>query len=282
MKKLVNTRIPAEKATAFNPMSLPTIETAKVVEVVKSKPQSSRDWRETVKRQQTKASAPSRSAPPAPSQDALMRQQEIDKAKEKAALEGYTEGLEKGREKGEAQGYQEGQAKAQREMQQLSKRVEALLGQLHKPMAEEHAQLQTAVMNTAINIAQAVIQRELSTPSEALVHVVEQALKALPSGASNIRVHMNSADIECLASLDLPAWQDYQLQVDPTCQPGDCKISTKQSSIDFSTAERFRQVIAQMFDQYHDPALIQQYQPIESPQTDVNLEAPMADDEVDG
>lgn len=263
MKKLVNTRIPAEKATAFNPLSLPAIETTKVVEVVKSRPQSSRDWRETVKRQQATSASPKSQAKPAPTEEELSRQAQIKKAKEDAALEGYTEGLEKGREKGEAQGYQEGQAKAQREVKQLSQHVDALLVKLHKPMEEQQQALQSAVMNVAITIAQAVIQRELATPSVTLTHVVEQALKALPSGASNIRVHMHPADVECLQGLDLANGEDYQLVADPKCQPGDCRISTQQSSVDFSVSERFRQVIAHMFEQYANPELIQQYQPIE-------------------
>lgn len=263
MKKLVNTRIPAEKATAFNPLSLPAIETTKVVEVVKSRPQSSRDWRETVKRQQATSASPKSQAKPAPTEEELSRQAQIKKAKEDAALEGYTEGLEKGREKGEAQGYQEGQAKAQREVKQLSQQVDALLVKLHKPMEEQQQALQSAVMNVAITIAQAVIQRELATPSVTLTHVVEQALKALPSGASNIRVHMHPADVECLQGLDLANGEAYQLVADPKCQPGDCRISTQQSSVDFSVSERFRQVIAHMFEQYANPELIQQYQPIE-------------------
>jgi flagellar assembly protein FliH len=263
MKKLVNTRIPAEKATAFNPLSLPFIETTKVVEVVKSRPQSSRDWRETIKRQQASSASPKSQAKPVPTEEELSRQAQIKKAKEDAALEGYTEGLEKGREKGEAQGYQEGQAKAQREVKQLSQRVDAILVKLHKPMEVQQQALQSAVMNVAITIAQAVIQRELATPSVTLTHVVEQALKALPSGASNIRVHMHPADVECLQGLDLANGEAYQLVADPKCQPGDCRISTQQSSVDFSVSERFRQVIAHMFEQYANPELIQHYQPIE-------------------
>lgn len=251
MKKLVNTRIPAEQAAAFNPLALPTIEATKVVNVVKNRPQSSRDWRDTIKRQQ-QASSPVPKVAPAKSEAELAQQAELDKAKEQAALEAYTEGLEKGRQKGEQQGYQEGQAKAQKEQQALSTQVAAVLDSLHTPLANQQQEIQVAVMNVAVAIAEAVLQRELVTPSESMVQVVASALQALPSGATNVRIHMHSDDVACLQGLKLPQWQDYQLVADPQCQPGDCVVKTAQSTIDFTVSARFKQVLANMFEQYDE------------------------------
>jgi len=270
MKKLVNTRIPAEQAKLFNPIALPAIDGANVVEVVKTKPQSNRDWRKTVQKQKSKG-LPS-TMPETVDESPSEQQQELSKAREQATLEGYTEGLEQGREKGHQQGYQEGLAKAQQESKQLASRIEDMLKAFSDPMQLQQQELQSAVMNVAINIAQSVIQRELAMPSEALSNVVDNALKALPSGATNIRIHMHPNDIECLKVLQPPSWQDFQWVPDAKCQLGDCVIHTQQSSVDFSVSERFRQVIHQLFDTWDQDHLVQDYQPLPSPGTPVSEE----------
>ncbi|MEY3018605.1 MAG: hypothetical protein RL336_1740 [Pseudomonadota bacterium] len=250
MKKLQNMRIPAEQARAFNALSLPAIEAVNIVEVVRNKPQSNRDWRHTLQRQQQLASNNHIPHEPALSEEQQAHLNELKKAREQASLEGYTEGLELGRKKGEEQGLKEGHAKSKEAYELLANNVADILQSLSQPLQEQQDAVHHALANVAIHIARAVVKRELSVSSEALVTVVEEALAALPSGANLVRIHLHPDDVACLEGLQLPHWQDYQLVSDPQCEKGGCLVKTPQSMVDFSLATRFKQTLMQLFEGY--------------------------------
>lgn len=248
MKKLQNTRIPAEQAHGFNTLLLPAIEAHNIVEVVRNKPQSKRDWRHTLQRQKQRVQ-------PRDNADTLDLEQqaeldELKKIREQASLEGYTEGLELGRQKGQEQGLREGHAKSKEAYKTLAKNVTEVLQNLSLPLQEQQDAVHHALANVAIKIARAVVKRELACTTDALVSIVQEALAVLPSGANLVRIHLHPDDVTCLEALELPQWQDYQLVADAQCQRGDCLVKTPQSLVDFTVSTRFEQTILQLFDGY--------------------------------
>lgn len=245
MKKIASTRIPAEQANAFNALGLPEINSQKLVEVVRSRPQSKQDWRRTVGKNASQSSV---KVPVTPSEDEIARQNLIEKAREAAALEGYTEGLEKGRQSGFDQGYAEGKSQSKQELASVKQQLSAVINAIQQPLAEQQELLIEALSHVVVNISEAVIHRELNEP-ESIQYIVAKAIQALPVGTGNTSLKLHPDDCKNLNSDDLDLSFDIEIVADKKLNRGDCRLQSNQSVVDYTTSSRFKQAIAQMFDQ---------------------------------
>ncbi|MCY1431009.1 flagellar assembly protein FliH [compost metagenome] len=169
--------------------------------------------------------------------------------------EAYNEGFSTG----EKDGFHSAQLKVQQEARAaLATKVaslERLMGNLLEPIAEQDTHIEKSLVTLVGHITRQVIQRELRTDSSQIVHVLREALKLLPMGAENIRIHINPQDFELVKALRERHEATWRLLEDEALQPGGCRIETEHSRIDASIETRIEQALAQLFDQLHDQNL---------------------------
>ncbi|MEE1920405.1 flagellar assembly protein FliH [Pseudomonas sp. 148P] len=169
--------------------------------------------------------------------------------------EAYNEGFATG----EREGFHSTQLKVRQEAEvALNARLESLeqlMGHLLEPIAEQDAQIEKQLVHLVSHIAREVIGRELKTDSSQITHVLREALKLLPMGAENIRIHVNPQDFALAKALRERHEESWRLLEDDSLEPGGCWIETAHSRIDATVETRIEKALKQLFDQLHDQGL---------------------------
>lgn len=168
--------------------------------------------------------------------------------------EAYNEGFSTG----EKDGFHAGQLKARQEAEAaLAPRLdslERLMTQLLDPIAEQDRNLEHAMVTLVSQLAREVIQRDLRTDSSQILQVLREALKLLPMGAGNVRIHINPQDFELVKGLRERHEESWKIVEDSDLLPGGCRIETEHSRIDASIETRLAQSIKQLFEQQRENA----------------------------
>lgn len=175
--------------------------------------------------------------------------QEITEQAHKEGFEqGYREGLTKGSTEGQAQGLKRGEEQAYNEhgtrLQDEIKRVSNFAESLFQPMLAQENQLENVLMDLVVNLAQHLLRTEVDEHPEKLLQLVQYTLEALPVGAKNISVSLNSDDAELVERLLPPAARNWIVNVDPQLQRGGCTVKTSESFIDFSVEKRLAEFLS--------------------------------------
>jgi flagellar assembly protein FliH len=169
--------------------------------------------------------------------------------------EAYNEGFATG----EREGFHSTQVKVRQEAEEaLAAKLaslEQLMGHLLDPIAEQDTQIERSVVHLVAHMARQVIGRELHSDSSQITQVLREALKLLPMGADNIRIHLNPQDFELAKALRERHEESWKLLEDEALLPGGCRIETLHSRIDATMETRIEKAVAQLFDQLHDQAL---------------------------
>lgn len=169
--------------------------------------------------------------------------------------EAYNEGFATG----EREGFHSTQLKVRQEAEvALAAKLaslEQVMNHLLEPIAEQDTQIEKALVLLVANMTRQVIGRELRADSSQITHVLREALKLLPMGADNIRIHLNPQDFELAKTLRERHEEDWKLLEDEALLPGGCRIETVHSRIDATMETRIEKAVAQLFDQSHDQAL---------------------------
>ena len=159
---------------------------------------------------------------------------------------------------GEKDGFHAGQLKARREAEAaLAPRLESLerlMAQLLDPIAEQDRNLEHAMVTLVSQLAKEVIQRDLLIDSSQIRQVLREALKLLPMGAGNVRIHINPQDFELVKELRERHEESWKIVEDNDLLPGGCRIETEHSRIDASIETRLAQAIKQLFEQQRENA----------------------------
>ncbi|NQD95778.1 flagellar assembly protein FliH, partial [Pseudomonas sp. CrR25] len=132
---------------------------------------------------------------------------------------------------------------------------EQLMEQLFEPIAEQDQQLEAALVNLVSHMARQVIQRELNSDSSQIRQVLREALKLLPMGADNVRIHLNPQDFELVKALRERHEESWRLLEDDALLPGGCRVESEHSRIDASIETRLSQALKQLFEQQREQAL---------------------------
>ncbi|UTW07307.1 flagellar assembly protein FliH [Pseudomonas benzenivorans] len=166
--------------------------------------------------------------------------------------EAYNEGFATG----EKDGFHAGQLKAKQEADAaLSAKLaglERLMAQLFEPIAEQDQQVEVAMVNLVSHIAREVIQRELASDSSQIRQVLREALKLLPMGAGNVRIHLNPQDFEVIKALRERHEESWRILEDDAMLPGGCRVESEHSRIDASMETRLEQALKQLFEQQRE------------------------------
>jgi hypothetical protein len=119
----------------------------------------------------------------------------------------------------------------------------------------EDTQIERSMVHLVAHMARQVVGRELRSDSRQITQVLREALKLLPMGADNIRIHLNPQDFELAKALRERHEESWKLLEDEALLPGGCRIETLHSRIDATMETRIEKAVAQLFDQLHDQAL---------------------------
>jgi flagellar biosynthesis/type III secretory pathway protein FliH len=111
----------------------------------------------------------------------------------------------------------------------------------------QEQELEEALFSMVVTLTQSVLQRELKSDPQDILNTVHVALGALPMGASNIRVQLSEQDATALKDNGMIG-EGWQIIPDKTLKPGDVRVQTLQSIVEFTVQERFQQCIEQMLD----------------------------------
>lgn len=164
----------------------------------------------------------------------------------------YNEGFSTG----EKDGFHAGQLKATQEadvvLQGKVAVLEQLMTQLFEPIAEQDQALERALVQLVSQMSREVIRRELLADSSQLTQVLREALKLLPMGAGNVRIHINPQDFELVKALRERHEESWRILEDEQLQPGGCRVESEHSLIDASIETRLDLALKQLFEQQRE------------------------------
>ena len=164
----------------------------------------------------------------------------------------YNEGFSTG----EKDGFHAGQLKAKQEadvvLQGKVAVLEQLMTQLFEPIAEQDQALERALVQLVSQMSREVIRRELLADSSQLTQVLREALKLLPMGAGNVRIHINPQDFELVKALRERHEESWRILEDEQLQPGSCRVESEHSLIDASIETRLDLALKQLFEQQRE------------------------------
>ncbi len=192
---------------------------------------------------------------------------ELEAIRQDAYNEGFSAGEKDGFRAGQLKAKQEAELALAAKLEQL----EQVMGNLMEPIAGQDLEVEQALVDLISQMTRQVIQRELNTDSSQIRHVLREALKLLPMGASNIRIHIHPQDFELVKALRERHEESWRILEDESLQPGGCRVESESSRIDASVETRLTLALKQLFDQ-------QRAQATNPPEADlhVDLETPRA------
>jgi flagellar assembly protein FliH len=183
----------------------------------------------------------------------------------------YNEGFSTG----EKDGFRAGQLKAKQEADAaLAQRLgglEQVMSQLFEPIAEQDQELEVALVDLVSRMTREVIQRELNSDSSQIRQILREALKLLPMGADNVRIHLNPQDFELVKALRERHEENWRILEDDALLPGGCRVESEHSLIDASIETRLSQALNQLFEQQREQAV----HPLEA-DMQLDLDTPVA------
>lgn len=183
---------------------------------------------------------------------AAMTAEQLQEIADAAEKEGYDEGHKKGLEAGNAEGYRAGQQKGAQEMKATlsaqQKRFSQLADTLFDPLNDQDTALEQALLSTVMTLATSIVKRELYADSSHVLSLVQEAIAALPAGASNLTLTLNPDDVDLIekyAQENNTPPKRWQLVADADMIPGGCRVESAQSFVDYSVEKRLEQIIKQ-------------------------------------
>ncbi|WP_437884240.1 flagellar assembly protein FliH [Pseudomonas sp. LRF_L74] len=170
---------------------------------------------------------------------------ELEAIRQDAYNEGFATGEKDGFRAGQLKARQESEAAIAERLQSL----ERVMEQLFQPIADQDQALEQGMVTLVGLMARQVIQRELSIDSSQIRQVLREALKLLPMGANNIRIHVNPQDFDAIKALRERHEESWRIMEDDALLPGGCRVESEHSRIDASIETRLSQALKQLFEQ---------------------------------
>lgn len=170
-------------------------------------------------------------------------QKGLEEGRKLGLEQGRQQGLAEGREQGQKEGYQDAWKQAEAEINQQKQTLASMITHLSHAMNEEDYQLEQALLNLSREIARHVVQRELMLDSSHIINIVRQALATLPPSRDNVRILVSPEDHPLVQQAIAETGEDWRVVASRQIERGGCRVETDQSAVDFTTSERFKQVL---------------------------------------
>jgi flagellar assembly protein FliH len=174
----------------------------------------------------------------------------FNQGKEEGFTQGFEEGKKQGYEAGKIQGLDEGIAEGlvngKEAIDQQATQWQALIKQLHKPLANVDKNVEEQLLNLVLQLTEAVVLQEAKTNPDILMAAITAGIKNLPSSDAETKICLNPEDInrvEKQFGSDYILQQGWRLLPAPQLPLGSCQIENSTSHIDLNMKARLKQVL---------------------------------------
>ena len=167
----------------------------------------------------------------------------------KGETEGYVQGEQKGYSAGMEAGGQAGRADAEASFNQEVATQKETLTNLIRALSEppnHQAEIEESLTGLVTEIAQVVLMAEIKTHPDHIIHLVREAIAALPHNTSDPSVYLNPTDISFVQESIAP---DIKLIADAGLARGGCRVETQESQIEATLSGRLRSALTAAFNQ---------------------------------
>jgi flagellar assembly protein FliH len=175
-----------------------------------------------------------------------LRAQAQQQGRTQGLAEGRREGHQKGAETGKAEGYKAAYQQADAEINKLKGRLQSMLDALERPLEQQLAGLEQALLRLVVDTAEAVTKQELATRPELLRQALKESLAALPQQAQQLCFFVHADDEALLRELCQQERAHWEIAVDPQLLRGGIRVRGECSFLDFTVEKRFTQVVEQL------------------------------------
>ncbi len=152
-----------------------------------------------------------------------------------------------------ARGYEAGLAAARAETQRLTaelegrvKRLDSVIAQLARPLAELDEEIPKQLVALALCIARQLARREIKANPEEIIGLIRESIGRLPASARDVRVQLHPEDAAVVREhLSTPtAERAWTLVEDPTQSRGGCLVRSESSQIDARFESRMSAIVS--------------------------------------
>ncbi len=152
-----------------------------------------------------------------------------------------------------ARGYEAGLTAARAETQRLTteletrvKRLDSVLAQLARPLAELDEEVTKQLVVLALCIAKQLARREIKVNPAEIIGLIRESIGRLPASSREVRVHLHPEDAAVVREhLSAPAAEGaWTLVEDPTQSRGGCLVRTESSQIDARFESRVGTIVS--------------------------------------
>ncbi|AOU98470.1 hypothetical protein BI364_11345 [Acidihalobacter yilgarnensis] len=152
------------------------------------------------------------------------------------------------REEGFRQGHTEGLAAAEQEARIRVERLDEILYTLARPLEEMGERVGEELLALTVAIARQLVRRELATSPGEIVAVVREALQALPSYASDVRLELHPDDARLVREIMPEGEGEHAWRVveDAALARGGCRVRSDVSRVDATVEHRLNQIAARV------------------------------------
>lgn len=171
--------------------------------------------------------------------DALRGPQDDARDLEVLKKEAYAQGY--------AEGHDKGMLQAQSETNRRLQTFDALLDAMAKPFEDINQQTLDTLARLAGKIARCLVKRELRTEPETIIALVRDTVSILNSSAEKLNVFLNPDDAVLIQNITRTSSEKsrWKLIDDPMIPRGDCRVTSRDATIDGSLMARINTIITQ-------------------------------------
>ncbi|MEK9712501.1 MAG: flagellar assembly protein FliH [Thalassolituus sp.] len=164
---------------------------------------------------------------------------------EEGQKEGRVKGQQEGKTEGNRLGYEEGKASGAADVAEELKRLRQIVSTIQASLIERDRQLPDVMVMLLSRLAEQVLGHELRAGAPAIARYVKESIALLPDGEDIARVYVAEDDYT-LAHDGAPG---ISLQVDPTLTPGECRVESQNSLVEYSVSDHLQQALLSMAEQ---------------------------------
>jgi flagellar assembly protein FliH len=153
-------------------------------------------------------------------------------------------------EEGFARGHAEGLAAGAAEVKAQAQRLRALLEHCSRPLAHLDAEVESALVELALQVARRLVQREFEIDPRRMAGTVREAIGTLAAVPRELRVHLHPEDARLLQDQLAPPPEvtSWRLVPDAALERGDCRIAGETGWIDATLSSRVKTLAQTLLD----------------------------------
>ena len=169
---------------------------------------------------------------------------ELQEIRDQAQREGYAAGFTEAYAKGLAEGQAQGLSETHEQNQQKLARISDLIDSFEDEINQSSKQLGQQILDLALDLAQALLHKQLELNKTAILPIVEDAIDQLIQVKQPAQLFLNPQDAETVQAHlgEKLAQKGWQIVPDPHLDMGGCHLESASNVIDASLALRWQRL----------------------------------------